>query len=294
MIRNKLETFKLGSILRFLDSLQPNANPDFDEYQEQFPPKSFRTPEQTWHTGDFNLRGTNVNFGQMAFAQAKAIDLAWNALVGRGVQAVLIYLSCRVFYAVLMYISERHSITYELFAAVSLTSTGTNGCRSLFKAVLYNSDLKSRLMLLWLLGTTIYIALTPILIDALSGYRAIQATVLQIADGSKLDVSSGFTSHVYQDLRRNQPPDYIYFDDFAGKWYEHTANFKLTSNATMIYFSGQYRLDNQGQNISDTFSSSCINATTSVLFLSADHYTYFRGASPLRCTMIRAVKSGFL
>lgn len=223
-----------------------------------------------------------MNFGQMQFAQAKAIDLAWNSLVGRGVQAVLIYLSCKFFYAVLMYISERHPVTYELFAAVSLTPKGTSGCRPLFKAVLCNSDLKSRLMLLWLLGTTIYIALTPILIDALSGYRAIQATVLQLADGSKLDVSSGFTSHAYQDLRRNQPPNYIDFDDFAGKWYEHTANFHLTSNATMIYFSGKYRLDNHGQNISDTFSSSCINTTTSVLFYSADHYTYFRGGSPLK------------
>ncbi|KAH7419532.1 hypothetical protein BKA64DRAFT_19771 [Cadophora sp. MPI-SDFR-AT-0126] len=234
------------------------------------------------HTGDFNLRGTDVNFGQMAFAQAKAIDLAWNALVGRGLQAFLIFISCKVFYAVLMYISERHPVTYELFAAVSLTPTGTSGIRPLLKAAIFNSDLKTRLMLLWLLGTTVYIALTPVLVDALSGYRAIQATVLQLADGSKLDVSSGFTSNAYQDLNRDQPPDFMDFDDSTGKWYNHTANFKLKSNATMIYFSGLYRIDNHGQNVSETFSSSCINTTTSVLFYNADHYTYFRGGSPLK------------
>lgn len=234
------------------------------------------------HTGDFNLKGTDVNFGQMVFAQAKAIDLAWNAFVGRGMQALLIFISCKLFYAVLMYISERHPVTHELFAAVALTPTGTNGIRPLVKAVVFNSDLKSRLMLLWLLGTTAYIALTPILVDALSGYRAMQATVLQLPDGSKLDVSSGFTSDAYQNLRRDQPPNYMNFDNLAGKWYEQTANFKVTSNATMIYFSGLYRLDDHGQNISDTFSSSCINTTTSVLFYSADHYTCFRGGSPLK------------
>ena len=48
-ICSQLETFKLGNIFRFVDRLQPIANPDFDEYQEQFPPKTFPTPEQTWY-----------------------------------------------------------------------------------------------------------------------------------------------------------------------------------------------------------------------------------------------------
>ncbi|KAH9211412.1 hypothetical protein DL95DRAFT_392571 [Leptodontidium sp. 2 PMI_412] len=234
------------------------------------------------HSGDFSLRGTDVNFGRMAFAQAKAIDLAWNSIVGRGLQAFLMFVSCKVFYAVLMYITERHPVTYELFAAVSLTPTGTNGIRPMVKGVIYNSDWRSRLMLVWLLGTTVYIALTPILVDALSGYRAIQATVLQLADGSKLDVSTGFTSNAYQDLKRNQPPDFFEQDQWTGKWSNHTANFQLTSNATMVYFSGRYRIESNSQNISEVFSASCINTTTSVLFYSSDHYTYFRGGSPLK------------
>ncbi|KAK0128341.1 hypothetical protein ONS95_000316 [Cadophora gregata] len=345
----KIQTSQLGSIFWLIGRLQTQVKPDFDEYQEKFPPKSFPTPEQTWynipskddgshswplteiwppafiidlrkhipifmamfvavvlpicliqryaypatqkvgnrpgydcmHTGDFNLRGTDVNLGQMPFAQAKAIDLAWNAVVGRGMQAFLIFISCKLFYAVLMYTSERHPVTYELFAAVSLTPTGTNGIRPLAKAIIFNSNTKVRLMLVWLLGSTVYIALTPILVDALSGYRAIQATVLQLADGSKLDVSSGFTSNAYQNLERNQPPDYLDFNSFTGKASNRTPNFELVSNTTMIYFSGQYRLNYHGQNISEVFSSSCINTTTSVLFFSTDHYTYFRGGSPL-------------
>lgn len=175
----------------------------------------------------------------MVFAQAKAIDLAWNALVGRGIQAFLIFISCKVFYAVLMHISERNPVTYELFAAVSLTPTMTNGLRPMAKAVIVNSDLKSRLMLVWLLITTVYIALTPILVDALSGYRAIQSTVLQLADGHKLDVSSGFTSNAYRNLIRNNPPDYHDFDSETGQWGKKVASFKPWSNATHLYFSGR-------------------------------------------------------
>ncbi|KAI9052190.1 hypothetical protein LZ554_003550 [Drepanopeziza brunnea f. sp. 'monogermtubi'] len=234
------------------------------------------------HSGDFNLRGTDVNFGHMIFAQAKAIDLTWNALVGRGMQALLIFLSCKVFFAVLLHIVERNPVTYELFAAMSLAPTTTKGIRPMAHAVVINSDFRSRLMLTWLLITTVYIAITPILVDALSGYRAIQSTVLQLADGGKLDVSSGFTATAFESLTRQQPPDYDDFDTVTNKWVIRAASFELWANDTHVYYSGHYRISTPTQNTSDVYSAWCMNATTSVLFLSADHYGYFGAEGPLQ------------
>ncbi|KAF8855998.1 hypothetical protein BDZ45DRAFT_675796 [Acephala macrosclerotiorum] len=330
---------KLGIVHRLIKSLKPWPKLDFDGYQQQFPPKSFSIPAQTWyniptkddgsyswpfsdswpseyfvdlrhhvplfvsvfltvivpillvqyyaypatqqignrpgydcmHSGEFSLKGIDVTFGQLTYAQAKAIDLIWNMLVGRGVQTFLVYISCKVFYAALMFMSERRPVNYELFMAMSMTPTASNGILPMLKSVIINSDLKSRAMLLWLLGTTVYIALSPTFIDALSGYRAIQVTMLQLPNGTALDVSSGFTSSAYQHLERTQPPAYLAIDD-NGQWYNHTADFTLISNSTTIYFNGTYR----AQNISDTFSASCFNSTTSVLFLSADHYSFFQ------------------
>lgn len=119
-----------------------------------------------------------MTFGHLTYAQAKAIDLVWNMLVGRGVQTFLIYISCKVFYAALIFMSERHPVNYELFMAMSMTPTASNGIIPMLKSVIINFELKSRVILLWLLGTTVYIALSPTFIDALSGYRAIQVTMV--------------------------------------------------------------------------------------------------------------------
>lgn len=109
-----------------------------------------------------------------------------------------------------------------------------------------------------------------------------ESTVLQLADGHKLDVSSGFTSNAYLNLTRNSPPDYQDFDSETGQWAKKAASFKLWSNATHLYFYGRYRINTPSQNVSDVYSASCINSTTSVLFLNADHYSYFGGAGPLQ------------
>ncbi|CZR56068.1 uncharacterized protein PAC_05956 [Phialocephala subalpina] len=360
----------LGIVHRLVESIKPQPKLDFDGYQQQFPPKSFPSPKQTWyniptkddgshswpfsetwppeffvdlrchvplfgtmflavtlpillvqcfaypatqqignrpgydcmHSGEFSLKGIDVTFGQLTYAEAKAIDLFWNMLVGRGLQSFLIFISCKVFYSVLMFMAERHPVNYELFMAMSMTPTASNGIGPMLRSIIINSDVKSRAMLLWLLGTTVYIALSPTFIDALSGYRAIEVTMkpmeesltfqgqrglenwlispptstdnlskLQLPNGTALDVSSGFTSSTFQHLQRNNPPPYLAIDE-NGQWYNRTAHFTLTSNATTIYFNGTYR----AQNISDVFSASCFNSTTSVLFLSADHYSFFQ------------------
>lgn len=105
-------------------------------------------------------------------------------LVGRGIQTFLAFISCKVFYAALMFMSERHPVNYELFMAMSMTPTASGGIGPMIKSVIVNCNLKSRVMLLWLLGTTVYIALSPTFIDALSGYRAIQVTMVCLSSST--------------------------------------------------------------------------------------------------------------
>ncbi|KAE8441801.1 hypothetical protein EG329_004314 [Mollisiaceae sp. DMI_Dod_QoI] len=189
----------------------------------------------------------------MTFAQAKAIDLIWKTVVSRGMQILLFFISCRVFYSALLFMTERHPISYELFMTVSMTPVTSSTILPMLRAIV--------------------VALSPTFIDALSGYRAIQATMLQLSNGTGLDVSSGLTARAFQQLERTKPPPYLDTDN-NNQWQLRTADFALISNATTIYFASRYRI----QNISDTFSASCINSTTSVLFLSAEHYSHFQGS----------------
>lgn len=50
IVWERLEASKFGAIFRSINKLQPTAQPDFDEYQEQFPPKAFPIPEHAWYT----------------------------------------------------------------------------------------------------------------------------------------------------------------------------------------------------------------------------------------------------
>jgi len=47
----------------------------------------------------------------MTFAQAKAIDLAWNALVSQALQTLISIFSYKVFMKVLMIVTEQNSVS---------------------------------------------------------------------------------------------------------------------------------------------------------------------------------------
>jgi len=47
--------------------------------------------------GSWTFVGINIRFGRFDYGSAKALDLAWNWIVGRGLQAILVLLAYRVF-----------------------------------------------------------------------------------------------------------------------------------------------------------------------------------------------------
>jgi hypothetical protein len=47
--------------------------------------------------GGWTFVGINIRFGRFDYGSAKALDLAWNWIVGRGLQAVFSFVAYRVF-----------------------------------------------------------------------------------------------------------------------------------------------------------------------------------------------------
>lgn len=60
-------------------------------------------------------------FGDYSFTVAKAIDVVWDIIIGRGGQALLLYVFSRVFYDVLHMLLEKDSMTYDTFTSLSLS-----------------------------------------------------------------------------------------------------------------------------------------------------------------------------
>ncbi|CZR52596.1 uncharacterized protein PAC_02473 [Phialocephala subalpina] len=143
------------------------------------------------YTGKVTFQGIDLPYGKMTFAQAKAIDLAWNTLVGRSLQTVISIFTYKVFMKALMRIAERNTLTYEVYAALAVSTTRLSAIWPLTKALNSKLNWQARFSITWLLLSTVYLAALPTLIDASSGYQAAQLTNLKLPNDSRIDLTLG-------------------------------------------------------------------------------------------------------
>lgn len=116
----------------------------------------------------------------MTFAQAKAIDLVWNTILGRTLQTLIAIFAYNVTMKALMRIAECNPISYEIYAALALSTTKLSTILPLTKSIFSTLQWRAKCAMIWLLVTTIYLAIFPTLIDATSGYQASQLTKVKI------------------------------------------------------------------------------------------------------------------
>lgn len=109
---------------------------------------------------------------------AKTIDLAFNAIVGRGMQTVLGFVCYRLFNVTLMHITESHRLSYKLYASLALTPVQITSMKPTIKSLFTKLPGSVKFQMFWLLLTTVYLAFFPTLIDSISGYQAIQSTMV--------------------------------------------------------------------------------------------------------------------
>jgi hypothetical protein len=120
----------------------------------------------------------------MTFAQAKGIGLMFNAFAGRSMQALIAVFTYRAFMKSLMRVSEKTALPYELFGALSLSTTRISAIKPLCKVLFSTLSHHARFTMAWLLISTIYLAIFPTLIDAVSGYQATTSTNVRPSEGS--------------------------------------------------------------------------------------------------------------
>jgi hypothetical protein len=105
--------------------------------------------------------GVNIRFGRFSYGGAKAIDLAWNWIAGRGLQAVLTLVAYRVFSDALLRAAEMTPLPFQLYASLSLYSTKPDIIWQLLKAVARRGTWRTKAIFYWLLISTIYLVVFP-------------------------------------------------------------------------------------------------------------------------------------
>lgn len=159
--------------------------------------------------GGWTFTGINLPYGTMTFGQAKAVDLAWDWIVGRGGQALLTFLSYRVFTDALMRAAETHYIPYETFTSLALFSTKIDALWQLTKGLLRVPAWRVRLMMTWLIISTAYLASFPSLIEIMSGYEAFTTTQLNLPNNTTVTNLRSFAQN-FSITYNNTYYDYIF------------------------------------------------------------------------------------
>ena len=136
----------------------------------------------------------DILLGNMPFGRAKFVDVAFDVVIGRGGQAVLSYIICRVIGASVMYVIEKDPVTYELFAR-SFTASITIFSLGPFLAFVFRGPkpaykIKHRILMAWLTLSVLWVGLYPTIMSAMTGYAATKDTWVRLADGSLKDFAT--------------------------------------------------------------------------------------------------------
>lgn len=131
--------------------------------------------------------------GGYSFTQVKVIDLAWDVLVGRGGQLVIVAFAYGIFGDAVRALMDREEVGYDLFAAVAFHSGGISSIGTLLAHAVGNTPIprtRHAVRVYWVMAAaTTYIVAMPTLFSAMTGYTSTYAPFVNI----NLDFNSNFT-----------------------------------------------------------------------------------------------------
>lgn len=167
------------------------------------PDGTFAIPGTTsiWDPAHFlSINVPTTSDAQYDFAHAKAVDVVWDLLLGRGLQVILCIIAFQVFSKVLLRLMEREEISFRAYSAVSFQPGGASSILPLLLAVqdprpLVSSNgrswdsreasgrprrsFRARMVLIGMSLLTLYIAALPTLLSAMTGYAAESRAALE-------------------------------------------------------------------------------------------------------------------
>lgn len=111
-----------------------------------------------------------LTWGHMTFSQAKALDVLWDIVVGRGGQFILLYIAFKVFTMALSRTMETEPVSYGTFESMAFTSPTFVSPFILIRDFVTNRGLRARVAVAWTIIASFYVLAFPTLNDTISGY----------------------------------------------------------------------------------------------------------------------------
>ncbi|KAF3031934.1 hypothetical protein E8E11_001326 [Didymella keratinophila] len=185
-------------------------------------------------TGFFQI---TLGGGNLTFAEAKVVDIAWDIGVGRGGQLLLAIISWREFARYLTISMESEPVTYQVFRTIFIENDASvlSTCRTI-KSFILHRGLRSNVAMAFMTATMILILAFPTLVSAMSGYDSNVASRIEDLDGNFIAFNnySKVLYIIHDGWRVNLTGDYLVTD-------LKTKSDPVISTHTNCYYYGYYR-----------------------------------------------------
>ncbi|KAF2680257.1 hypothetical protein K458DRAFT_312424 [Lentithecium fluviatile CBS 122367] len=142
----------------------------------------FGVPQNSTVSGAESLFVLDNSFGRFTFAQAKAIDVGWDILVGRGAQLCAWYVTYKVFSDALIRLLERHPAPFEMFKRIGLEGASLNSAWALLKELFTGQSKRTWALFFYMLLSTLYVLSIPAFLSAMTGYDSRTIPWISIGD----------------------------------------------------------------------------------------------------------------
>jgi hypothetical protein len=128
------------------------------------------TPQNSRIRGIEGLFVLDSTWGQFSFSRAKTIDVAWDILIGRGVQIVAWWVAYAVFSDALLRVIERHPASFEIFQRMALEGPSLHCLWTLCKELWTVRSKRTRFLFGFMFWATAYVLCIPMFLGAMTGY----------------------------------------------------------------------------------------------------------------------------
>ncbi|KAI1089541.1 hypothetical protein F5B19DRAFT_364228 [Rostrohypoxylon terebratum] len=114
----------------------------------------------------------NVGFGNLSFTKAKIIDIFWDIIAGRGVQACMAFMSWHAFSKYVTTSMEFAPVTYTVFFTVFLRREPClYSTFSTARSFISCRGLRSKIAMVFMIWSMVLITAWPTIASAMTGYR---------------------------------------------------------------------------------------------------------------------------
>ena len=147
-------------------------------------------PDGTFNLGFTGYNGWKISdifqitiaFGSMPFTGVKGLDVLWDIVVGRGLQAIFALLCYKVFTQSMQRTMERSTVPYGAFEALTFNTASISQIFKLLRAMSTKHGVRGKIQLMWMILASAFVVAFSTLASAMSGYTVELVPRASLAD----------------------------------------------------------------------------------------------------------------